>query len=125
MTKPYIVQTKWRKLNGIFGSFVQNHKVKNIGLVSEKCNQTFGSNHRFRSNNVFNKRIFCSKQAILNHMKYIPGAYAQPGWVCTFHDGCKQGIDQQIFNRKSISLKITHPQSWKLQANLQVKSWKA
>jgi len=30
--------------------------------------------------------------------------------VCTFHDGCKQGIDQQIFNRKSISRKITHPQ---------------
>ena len=32
--------------------------------------------------------------------------------VCTFHDGCKQGIDQQIFNRKSISRKITHPQSF-------------
>ena len=31
--------------------------------------------------------------------------------VCTFHDGCKQGIDQQIFNRKLISRKITHPQS--------------
>jgi len=30
---------------------------------------------------------------------------------CTFHDGCKQGIDQQIFYRKSISGKITHPQS--------------
>jgi len=26
--------------------------------------------------------------------------------VCTFHDGCKQGINQQIFNRKSISRKI-------------------
>ena len=38
--------------------------------------------------------------------------------VCTFHDGCKQGIDQQIFNGKSISRKITHPQSWKLQAKL-------
>ena len=31
--------------------------------------------------------------------------------VCTFHDGCEQGIDQQIFNRKAISRKITHPQS--------------
>jgi len=31
--------------------------------------------------------------------------------VCTFYDGCKQEIDQQIFNRKSISRKITHPQS--------------
>jgi len=31
--------------------------------------------------------------------------------VCTFHDGCKKGIDQQIFNWKSISRKITHPQS--------------
>ena len=30
--------------------------------------------------------------------------------VCTFHDGCKQGINQQIFNRKSISRKITYPQ---------------
>jgi len=34
-----------------------------------------------------------------------------PIYVCTFHDECKQGIDQQIFNRKSISRKITHPQS--------------
>jgi len=33
------------------------------------------------------------------------------GQVCAFHDGCKQGIDPQIFNRKSISRKITHPQS--------------
>jgi len=31
--------------------------------------------------------------------------------VCTFHDGCKQGINKQIFNRKSISRKIMHPQS--------------
>ena len=31
--------------------------------------------------------------------------------ACTFHDGCKQGIDQQILNMKSISRKITHPQS--------------
>jgi len=30
---------------------------------------------------------------------------------CTFHNGRKQGIDQQIFNRKSISRKITYPQS--------------
>jgi len=46
--------------------------------------------------------------------------------VCTYHDGCKQGIDQQIFNRKSISSKITHPQSWKLQAKLtgeKLKGW--
>jgi len=31
--------------------------------------------------------------------------------VSTLHDGCKQGIDQQIFKRKWISHKITHPQS--------------
>jgi len=46
--------------------------------------------------------------------------------VCTLHDGCKQGIYQQIFNRKSISRKITHPQSWKLQAKLtgeKLKGW--
>jgi len=42
--------------------------------------------------------------------------------VCTFHDGCKQGIDRQIFYRKSISRKITHPQSWKCKQSLQVKS---
>jgi len=29
----------------------------------------------------------------------------------SFLSRCKQGIDQQIFNRKSISRKITHPQS--------------
>jgi len=40
--------------------------------------------------------------------------------VCTFHDGCKQGIDQQIFNRKSISLS---PEN--CNQSLQVKSWKA
>ena len=38
--------------------------------------------------------------------------------VSILHYGCKQGIDQQIFNRKSISRKIMHPQSWKLQAKL-------
>jgi len=46
--------------------------------------------------------------------------------VCTFYDGCKQGIDLQIFNRKSISRKITNPQSRKLQAKLmgeKLKSW--
>jgi len=37
--------------------------------------------------------------------------YLYSSTVCIFHDECKQGIDQQIFNRKSISRKITHPQS--------------
>ena len=50
----------------------------------------------------------------------LPSAFAFLRWfklahisiqVCTFQDGCKQGIDQQIFNRKSISRTITHPQS--------------
>jgi len=31
--------------------------------------------------------------------------------LCILHDECKQGIDQQIFDAKSISRKITHPQS--------------
>jgi len=44
--------------------------------------------------------------------------------VSALHDGCKQGIVQQIFNRKSISRKITHPQSWKLQAKLTGKKLK-
>jgi len=46
--------------------------------------------------------------------------------VCTFHDGCKQGIDQEIFNRQWISRKFMHPQSWKLQAKLsdeKLKGW--
>ena len=46
--------------------------------------------------------------------------------VCTFHGGCKQGIGPQIFNRKSISRKITHSQSWKLQTKLtgeKLKGW--
>jgi len=50
------------------------------------------------------------------------------GQVCTFHDGCMQGIDQQIFNRKSISREITHSQSWSpehCKQSLRVKSWKA
>jgi len=38
--------------------------------------------------------------------------------ISTLNDGCKQEIDQQLFNRKSISRKITDPQSWKLQAKL-------
>jgi len=41
-------------------------------------------------------------------------------------DGYKQGIDQKIFDRKSISRKITHPQSWKLHAKLtgeKLKGW--
>jgi len=42
--------------------------------------------------------------------------------VCTFYDGCKQGIDQQIFNRKSISRKIAHPQSSAVQACRNVSS---
>jgi len=29
----------------------------------------------------------------------------------TLHDGCKQGIYQQIFNGKSVSRKFTHPHS--------------
>jgi len=39
-------------------------------------------------------------------------------WRRTLHDGSKQGIDQQIFDRKSISHKIIHPQPWNLQAKL-------
>jgi len=52
--------------------------------------------------------------------------YPTSNQVYTFHNGCKQGIDQQIFNRKSISRKITHRQSRKLQAKLtgeKLKGW--
>jgi len=31
--------------------------------------------------------------------------------LSALHDGCKQGIDKQMFNRKWISRQITHPQS--------------
>ena len=33
----------------------------------------------------------------LNHLRTRVGSSGNQ--VCTFHDGCKQGIDQQIFNR--------------------------
>ena len=62
---------------------------------------------------------------ISNRVRRIRDHYHRIPKVCTFHDGCKQGIDQQIFNRKSISRKITHPQSWKLQAKLAGEKLKA
>ena len=46
--------------------------------------------------------------------------------ACTSHDGCKQGIDQQIFligNRFHVKLRILSPENCK--QSLQVKSWKA
>jgi len=51
---------------------------------------------------VFRKQVYCIEEST---------CYMNKSQVCTFHDGYKQGIDQQIFNRKSISRKITHPQS--------------
>ena len=45
--------------------------------------------------------------------------------ACTFHDVCKQGIDQQIFNRKSISRKISILSPENCKQSLRVKSWKA
>ena len=50
----------------------------------------------------------CKREVASNNLRLLQTLVEQ---VCTFHDGCKQGIDQQIFNRKSISRKITHPQS--------------
>jgi len=38
--------------------------------------------------------------------------------VTTIRNEGKQGICQELFNRKSISRKITHPQSLNLQAKL-------
>jgi len=55
------------------------------------------------------KNVESKKQA--DSATEIPKTSSKSMKVCTFHDGCKQGIDQQIFNRKSISRKITHPQS--------------
>ena len=61
-----------------------------------------------------------SVSVCFQRIRWLPSAFVFLRWlklahifiqVCTFHDGCKQGIDQQIFNRKSISRKITHPQS--------------
>ena len=34
--------------------------------------------------------------------------------LTTLHMWDKYGIERQIFNKKSISCKITHPQSWNL-----------
>jgi len=38
--------------------------------------------------------------------------------ITTPVDVCKQGMDQKMFNRKSIARKITHARSWNLQAKL-------
>ena len=45
--------------------------------------------------------------------------------VCTFHDGCKQGFDQQILirNQFHVKLRILSPEN--CNQSLQVKSWKA
>jgi len=57
----------------------------------------------------------CAKQLpglVVKHSSYGRSSiFTNDSNICTFHDGCKQGIDQQIFDRKSISHKITHPQS--------------
>jgi len=45
--------------------------------------------------------------------------------VCTFHDRCKQGIDQQIFNRKLISRKLSILSPENCKQSWQMKSWKA
>jgi len=58
----------------------------------------------------WNKCIRCQSGRLLRNKAKLQ--------VCTFHDGCKQGIDQQIFNRKSISRKIPHPQSLFKKQNL-------
>ena len=60
------------------------------------------------------RRILCVSQPPTfknNWYKNFANYTSQCAQVCTFHDGCKQGIDQQIFNRKSISRTIMHPQS--------------
>jgi len=53
------------------------------------------------------KSIVLFSSLFVDHGRNVIDTYQ----ACTFHDGCKQGIDKQIF-KKSISRKITHPQSW-------------
>jgi len=88
-----------------------------------------------KKTNIYTSLKSTSVSVCFRGISRLPSAFVFLRWfklahisiqVCTFHDGCKQGIDQQIFNRKSISRKITHPQSWKLQAKLtgdKLKGW--
>ena len=77
-----------------------------------------GVNCRYCISVVFN--LFCSLKSTsvsvcFQGISRLPSAFVFLRWlklahisiqVCTFHDGCKQGIDQQIFNRKSITFYV-------------------
>jgi len=50
----------------------------------------------------------------ISHIQYVCDEVLAPYWIIkhlvrTLHNGGKEGIDQQIFNKKSISRKIMHP----------------
>ena len=95
----------------LFESFVRVSNFRGFSLKSTSVSVCFWGISRLPSAFVFLRWFKLAHMSIQ---------------VCTFHDGCKQGIDQQIFNKKSISRKITHPQSWKLQAKLageRLKGW--
>ena len=103
--------------------------VGGIALYLNLCELQHTSNP-FENQNSSSSQTFCNLQRLfaqqcatmrLHFLSVISAIKAS-----TLHDGCKQGIDQRIFNRKSISRKITHPQSWKLRAKLtgeKVKGW--
>jgi len=67
--------------------------------------------HIYIAQVIFKASKLCVLFTLILDICRIGSCLKTKGMVCTFHDGCKQGIDQQIFNRKSISRKITHPQS--------------
>ena len=107
--------TKHPKFRDIIGSRSrQGLRVRPMVSKMRGREQVSRLHHCFNDNNLYTEV----------NMLRVPSPLAVQ--VCTFHDGCKQGVDQQIFNRKLISRKITHPQSWKLQAKLtgeKLKGW--
>jgi len=131
---------------------LSNAKLSSVWIVSHTCNVRFYVLCTVAFLRTTNSKLFTWVQRKTSHIiemtlestsvsvcfrgiSRLPSAFVFLRWfklahisiqLCTFHDGCKQGIDQQIFNRKSISRKITHPQSWELQAKLtgeKLKGW--
>ena len=49
------------------------------------------------------RKFYTEKMFFLLRMDILRLSEQSSKWVCTFHDGCKQGIYQQIFSSKWIT----------------------
>ena len=125
--------THWKVITKIFCKSIKlflhnllSHCVVCSRVIPCQMIQSYISDREQNPWNFISREILFWFQNLLNFLNRISIRKAMAGWnlqrshlifayvfceVCTFHDGCKQGIDQQIFNRNSISCNITHPQS--------------